>query len=162
MTTFPFLPSNTSLFQFQPTLDGNLYSASVPWNVAGQRYYIALFALDGTRVLTLPLVGSDNADPIESLSWHNGFVDAVTVRPHGYIVGKTIDLTILGCAPVAYNGRVRGWVTGRSSFQYPLAVDPGPAVQFGLADYVVDLTAGYFKDSRLVFRSSNATFEVSP
>ena len=61
MTTFQFTPSSTTPFQFQPTLDGNEYTAIITWNVYGQRWYINLLALDGTRIFTMPVIGSQSA-----------------------------------------------------------------------------------------------------
>ncbi len=59
MTTItPFTPSSTAPFQFQPTLDGSLYTAIVTWCLFGRRYYLNLFTLQGTRVFTMPLIGS--------------------------------------------------------------------------------------------------------
>lgn len=58
-TTFiDFVPSSSAPFQFQATLDGSVYTVTVTWNVFGQRYYVNIFTLDGTRVLTIPLIGS--------------------------------------------------------------------------------------------------------
>ena len=53
-----FVPSASAPFQFQPTLDGAVYTAIVTWNLYGQRYYVNLYTLDGVRVLTIPLIGS--------------------------------------------------------------------------------------------------------
>lgn len=58
MTLYPFLPSATANFQFQPTLDGQVYNIIVNWNLAGQRYYINIYTLQGALVLCLPLIGS--------------------------------------------------------------------------------------------------------
>ena len=59
MTTYTtFTPSATANFQFQPTLDGNTYTAIVTWNVAAQRYYINLYDLSNTRILTIAMVAS--------------------------------------------------------------------------------------------------------
>lgn len=60
MSTFPFIPSTNAPFEFQPTLDGLQYSVFVTWNIFGRRYYINVFQLDGTRILTTPLIGSPN------------------------------------------------------------------------------------------------------
>lgn len=60
MTVFPFLPSATQPFEFQPTLDGIQYTAFVRWNIFGRRYYLELYQLDGTHVLTTALIGSPN------------------------------------------------------------------------------------------------------
>jgi hypothetical protein len=54
----PFLPSAVSAFQFQVTLDSNLYSCVVTWNLAGQRYYINVYTLSGTLVICSAMVGS--------------------------------------------------------------------------------------------------------
>ena len=59
MTTYVnFTPSTNALFQFQATLDGNLYNVVITWSLAGQRYYINVYALDGTLIVAKPLVGS--------------------------------------------------------------------------------------------------------
>ena len=59
MTTFTqFTPPPASLFAFQPTLDGAVYSATVVWNLAGQRWYLQLTDLSGNLIVLLPLIGS--------------------------------------------------------------------------------------------------------
>lgn len=57
-TVTPFTPSSQAPFQFQPELDGSLYTAIVTWNLFGRRYYLNLYTLQGTRVMTVPLIGS--------------------------------------------------------------------------------------------------------
>ena len=58
-TTFiDFTPQANQNFQFQPTLDGAVYTAIVTWNVFGERYYVNLYALDGTLIFCLPMTGS--------------------------------------------------------------------------------------------------------
>lgn len=56
----PFNPAPNANFQFQATLDGNLYTIIVNWNLFGERFYINIFTLVGERVLSLPLIGSPN------------------------------------------------------------------------------------------------------
>lgn len=56
----PFVPSASSNFQFQLTLDGNQYLAVVNWNLFGQRYYVNIYTLAGTLVLCIPMIGSPN------------------------------------------------------------------------------------------------------
>jgi len=59
MTTYiDFTPTATQNFQFQPTLDGNVYTCVVTWNVSGQRYYLSCYTLSGTLVFNQALVGS--------------------------------------------------------------------------------------------------------
>lgn len=57
-TIIPFAPSRLAAFQFSPTLDGETYTAIVTWNLFGQRYYINIYALDGTLIVCFPLIGS--------------------------------------------------------------------------------------------------------
>ena len=59
MTTYiPFAPSSTSNFRFQPTLDGQQYTAIITWNLFGQRYYLNLYTTQNVLVLCVPLIGS--------------------------------------------------------------------------------------------------------
>lgn len=58
MATFPFTPSSTQPFEFQPILDGVQYVALIKWNLFGRRYYLELYQVDGTRVITTAVVGS--------------------------------------------------------------------------------------------------------
>jgi hypothetical protein len=58
MTIFDFIPSQTSNFQFQPTLDGQQYTAIINWNLFGERYYFNLYTLQGDLILCLALIGS--------------------------------------------------------------------------------------------------------
>jgi len=55
---YDFAPSASAPFQFQPTLDGNVYSVVVTWNLFGQRYYINIYDLSQTLIVCLPLIGS--------------------------------------------------------------------------------------------------------
>lgn len=48
-------------FQFQATLDSAVYTGIVKWGLFGQRWYLWLYALDGTRIFTLPMIGSPPA-----------------------------------------------------------------------------------------------------
>ena len=58
MTVYPFTPNQSGPFQFQPTLDGTVYNVIVTWNLFGRRYYINVYALDGTLIVCMPVVGS--------------------------------------------------------------------------------------------------------
>lgn len=161
-TIVAFAPQISSIFGFQATLDGTPYTITVPWNVAGQRWYCGCQQLDGTLVFLLPLIGSPTGIVIEGLSWANGTVTAQTTIPHGYQIGMTIKLAITGCAPDAFNGNALCLITGPDTFSYPLSADPGNATLFGLASYNINIAAGYFTTSTLVFRQSANAFEVEP
>ena len=61
MTTFTFNPSPYAPFQFQPTLDGQVYNVVCTWNAGGQRYYFNIYDLSGNLICSLPIVGSPPA-----------------------------------------------------------------------------------------------------
>ncbi len=157
---FPFVPSPTAQFQFQPTFDGDEYTVTVTWNLFGRRYYINVFTLAGDLIVSLPLIGSTTGFTIESLSWQRGKVEVVTAAPHGYDFAKTLRLTISGVQPNGYNGLVDALITSVLTFTYPLADFPGGVTQpAGVVSYDIDMMAGYFS-STLVFRTNQ--FEVNP
>lgn len=61
MTTIvPFQPNNTQAPPFQTifVLDGQSYTGTATWNVAGQRWYLSLSDQGGTNIWTGALVGS--------------------------------------------------------------------------------------------------------
>jgi hypothetical protein len=161
---FPFTPSSSAIVQFQPTLtdlEGNTdqYTATVTWSLYGVRWYFNLAQLNGTPIVSRPLIATPVARNLQSLTWANSVVTAVTIAPHGWKPLLTIPLTIAGCAPDAYNGAVSAFVTGVSVFQWPLVANPGAANRIGTASYDVNLAGGYFASS-ILFR--NNQFEVSP
>ena len=162
MTTYIFAPTIQTPYSFKPTLDGQSYQAVVTWSLMGKRYYFNLFTLDGERVVTLPLIGSKGGYEIETVSWYHGFVTLTTVNPHGFLVGATSDLVVAGMVPLEYNGSVRAFVTGLDTIQYPLSVDPGDITTYGYVSYDINLVAGYFDTSKIVFRQANNQFEVTP
>lgn len=62
-TTYTFTGNETQAISFSPTLDSTVYSASVKWLLAAQRWYITVTASDGTRMLTRPMIESpDDTD----------------------------------------------------------------------------------------------------
>lgn len=167
MTTFiNFTPSGTTSppFQFDATLDGNQYLVTTTWNLFRRGWYINVFAVDGTLIATKALIASPGGLSIQSLSWDlvRQIVSATTTNPHGFKIGRTIDLTISGCVPTAYNGIFDCLATGQNSFTYPMASDPGAATVFGAATYNLNMLGGYFKASSMIFREASSQFEISP
>ena len=57
-TYVDFVPSNAAPFQFQATLDDVSYNVIVTWNLFGRRYYVNVYALDGTLQIATAMVGS--------------------------------------------------------------------------------------------------------
>lgn len=163
MTTItPYVQRPNVLFTFNPTLDGQIYIATVSWNVFGRRLYLNLYATDGTIIFTLPLIGSPTGVLMQSTSYSNGRINVTTVSRHGYKVGDTIRLTIAGTTPDAYNGTVNALITGPFTFSYPAPAPLGPPSVLGVVNYNVNLAGGYFTTSTLVFREANQNFEVTP
>lgn len=162
MQTFPFITNTQAPFSFQPTLDNQTYTASVTWNLFGQRWYVNLNELTGERVFTLPLLGSPDGSAIETLTWSFGTATAITADPHGYTIGQTVALTVYGCAPDGYNGNVLAFIVDPVTFTYTVAADPGDSTKLGTQIYNINLAAGYFDTSTLVYRVSSQTFEVTP
>ena len=160
-TYIDFVATTQSPFQFQLTLDNQLYTAIITSNLAGKRYYINLYDLSGNLIFCIPLIGSPNPATIETISWANGTVTAVCAAPHEFVVGATVNLTIGGVIPSGYDGAVQAFVVDPLTFQWPLASDPGVETVPGGAFSDISLTAGYFS-STLVFRTSSQQFEVSP
>jgi hypothetical protein len=161
-TFFNFNPQPLVNFQFTPTLDGVSYTAIVPWLLFGQRWYLSLLALNGELIFNRSLIGSPSGVSIEGLSWETGYVNALTSAPHGYQVGQTIELTLSGSLPVAYDGIYECVITGPNTFSYPLASDPGLPSSFGNVNYNVNLAWGYFDTSVMVYRPATQQFEVTP
>lgn len=59
MTTFiDFRPSTGSPFNFQATLDGQIYTVIITWSLFGRRYYINIYTLAGKLVFARSMVGS--------------------------------------------------------------------------------------------------------
>jgi hypothetical protein len=69
MTTFvKFNPSPSSNFQFQATLDGNLYTVICTFNAYGQRYYFTIYDLTQTVILSRPIIGSPDDFDIDLIA----------------------------------------------------------------------------------------------
>ena len=134
----------------------------VTWNLVGQRFYVSLFSPSGIRVCTVPVCGSPDGIAVESAVWSNGFVTVTLTEPHGYLLGATVNLVVSGFTPDAYNGEVSALVTDTDEIEFPLSANPGDAQQLGIINYNIDILAGYFTTSTLVFRSSSQQFEITP
>lgn len=169
MTTYTnFVPSTVQAFQFQATLDGQVYTVILTWNLFGARFYVNVYDPGGDLVCCRALVGSPTGLAIENLSWADGTVTAMTSVPHGYIIGTVVALTIAGCSPDAFNGIVDAAITGPDTFTYDVMTDPGAASAFGTATYNINLVGGLQDingdtfSSTIVYREQSQQFEVSP
>jgi hypothetical protein len=57
-TLYAFTPSATQVFVFQPILDAVPHLCRVPWNLAGQRWYLECYDQSGNLVFNVPRVAS--------------------------------------------------------------------------------------------------------
>lgn len=170
-TIFPFQPP-TAPVTFQPTLDGELYQATVTWNYYSQRFYLTLTDLSGNLIVSRSIVGSSPQQPLSDLSWQNGLVTAVTQNPHGYPIGSLVELTIRDADPSGYNGVFECAILDGLTFTYLVVESPWPALTSasgvevaqatGTYSFDINLVEGYFKTSTLVYRAPLAQFEVTP
>jgi hypothetical protein len=161
MQLVPFVPSSQAPFQFQCTLDGNIYTCTITWSLFGRRYYLNIFDLNQNLVLTEALIGSPDGIAIQGLFWDQGVVTLSTLTTHGFRVGSTTELTISGSAPDAYNAVFQMLATGPQTLSFPLPNDPGVATSLGSVSYNIDLVGIHF-DSTFVFRGTSQNFEISP
>lgn len=74
-----FTPSATQRFQFQATLDGNIYTCAVSWNLVRQGYYLSIYTLGQALVGSIAMVGSPLGYDI-SLAKPFGFVSTLVFR----------------------------------------------------------------------------------
>jgi hypothetical protein len=72
----PFNPSPSANFQFQAELDGDTYNIVCTWSAYGQRYYVNIYDLAGTEVLSRPLVGSPDG---ANISLTAGYFDTTVI-----------------------------------------------------------------------------------
>lgn len=161
MISFPFKPNPSGPFTFQPTLDGRNCSAEVIWSVFGKRWYLRLFDFDGTLLAFTAVVGSSEFQVVEGLAWDQlrGKV-IVTTGEHGLALGTQRVFTIRGASPDAFNGTFLMTVETPTTLSYAKTDDPGSLVKTGVWGREIDLVAGYFTTSRLVYREAAKRFEV--
>lgn len=175
MTTYvDFQPSSTASppFQFQATLDGAQYSIAVTGNIFGQRYYVTVYDLSGSRICSVPMVGS-GAKIQGVLSWADGTATAALTGPHNVPVGAVANVEISDTG-LGYDGAWRALAVDEETFSFQLADDPGQYGVTGNASQDVNLIGNTPKSfdssgnptawfsSSLVYRAGTEQFEVSP
>jgi hypothetical protein len=160
-TTVPFNPQTNTNFQFQATLDGQVYQCIITSNLFGSRYYLNIYDLSGNWIVTTALVGTPLGYDLASLSVSNNIASATTATPHTFTVGSVIPLAIAGNNPSGYNGTFQCNITGKSSFTYTLNQILTAATTLGTVNYNLSLTAGYF-NSTLVYYPDSGNIIISP
>jgi len=164
MTTYiQFVPQPAQAFVFSATLDGIGVTCQVPWNLFGNRWYLSMLDLNGISIAYRALAASPDPLPIKFISWEQDdgvFVE--TIEPHMFEFMSTCNLTLAGVVPDVLNGVWSSFITGPNTFNFKLMTDPGPISSFGQVSNDINLAAGYFSNSTLVFRQSTQMFEITP
>ena len=188
MTTYTFSEKSTTLFTFQPTLDGVVYNASLPWNIFGKRFYVNIRDYNGNLVANIPLIESSSSpnvttkSSIENITWTNGIA---TVTPTAgsqsaslllsELPGTIVNITVSGVLSTKYttstpgfNGSFVATIAGDgSSLTYALPAYPGDVTSLNNASIVeayapVNIIAGYFNTSVMYYFLDQNTLEVLP
>jgi hypothetical protein len=155
------------------TLDGTDYNVTVTWNVSAQRYYINVYGIDGTWIITVPLVSTPPARNV-AIAEYDPFLSIVVVQmvdptlwpvPLSAAgldtpVGTIIDYTLLGFSPTTYNGKFRCETINQTTFSFPMSVDPGPVSILGTVNRMMNMIEPLFNINSLVYR--NSAFEINP
>lgn len=172
-TVIPFLPSNLTAPKFVATFDGFTYNVTVTWNVSAQRYYVNIYAQDGTWIVTTPLVQTPPSRNLSSLQYDPfqgimiaQFVDPslwpVPLSPAGLatVSGTIVDYTLENFDPSLLNTIWRSLHINSLTFSFPIASDPGQIKVFGSVARYMNMIGGIFQTSTLIYR--NGAFEVTP
>ena len=167
MTTYVnFVPSTTGPFQFQATLDGAQYNVSITQNVYGQRYYVNVYDLSGSLIVSRGM-NSSTAKYGGTFTWTDGTVSVALTSPHWIAVGAVANLTASD-TDTGFDGQYQMLATGPSSLSYPLSANPGGSVSGNIAQNI-NFIAGYLNasgtayfSSTLVYRDNTRQFEVTP
>jgi hypothetical protein len=172
-TIIPFLPSNLFAPKFRATFDGNDYEVTITWNISAQRYYVNVYGLDGSWIITVPLIQTPPARAVQSVAY-DGLRQVVIVTmfnptqwpiplsPAGTNtpVGWMIDFTLENFDPPVFNGKWRSLHINDTTFSFTMTSDPGPALILGSVSRLLNMVAGVFGISTLIYR--NGAFEVNP
>ncbi len=159
---YPLTPSNRVAPSVQVTLDGSLYTLTALWMIFGQRYYVQCTDQSNNIIFLLPLVETAPSINVSTASWleATGLVTMQTTTPFPFPIGSVANLTIAGCSPDAYNGYFPCNIQNSTTFTYQMLTDPGNFSSPGNVSLLLNLGAGYFVTSTLVYR--NSQFEVTP
>jgi hypothetical protein len=165
MTTYiHFTPQPLQAFGFAATLDGQEITCQVPWSLFANRWYLSMADANGISIVFRALIGSPDALVIKNIEWDQDdgiFVE--TLQPHMFEFMQTCNLTIAGADPDVLNGIWSCFILSPTTFVIPYPEkSPVPIQSYGQVSCDVNLAAGYFNTSTLVFRQSTQQFEITP
>ena len=158
MTAFQFQPNTTSVYSFQPTLDGQPYHATVTWNTWGQRWWLNIVSLSGTLVVSRAVVSS--ANPVSTpLTTTAGLYTASVIplpAPALLLPRWAVD-SVNVPAGTMLSAVTPSGVVRLSEPASATGTDPNAA--FG---FFVDMLFGLGFGSTMAFYASSQQFVVSP
>jgi hypothetical protein len=161
MQVFPFIPNPIAPFRFQPTLDGNLCTGTVEWNLAGQRWYLHMRDVLGNDLFYVPMISSPDGIPTINLTWDGARQLVVITANHKQRIGQLVVLTLTNVVPTAYNGIWLMYAETSETLTYPQTVSPGgDATTQGLLSHNINLAGGYTTDTTVVYRGSSGNIEI--
>ena len=170
-TVIPFLPSNITTPEFRAKLDGNDYTIRITWNISALRYYINIYAQDGTWIITVPLISTPPARSVANARY-DSFLNSVIVDlvpPDQWPIplpgpitkpGTIIEYTLEGFQPNTYNGKFRCLHINGTEFTFPMPQNPGPLLILGRVSRLLDMVDTVFTRSTMVYRYG--AFEINP
>ena len=156
-TFVDFLPSTTTAFVFQPTLNGTPYIATITWNVFGQRYYITITDLSGNLIVCRAL--SESGPGLQaSLTWASGIAVATCTMNHNVPI-NTVIIARVSQSNSGFDGTWYMLSVTPTALIWQLATNPNEPVPLsGTVSFDLNLVGGY-DIGRLVFHSDTQQFE---
>jgi hypothetical protein len=158
----PFVPSSIMAPSFQALLDGANYNVVLTWNMSAKRYYVNVYDHTGTWIVTTPLVTSPTGEAVNAMTYDTarGAMNVTKATGWWHKPGTMVDYMLMGFDPPSLNGLQRCLTIDTLTFSFPLAQDPGTVVTLGSVNRILNMVAGVFTQSTLIYR--NGCFEVSP
>lgn len=157
-TQVAFTPSTLAAFTFQPTLNGQQYNATVPFNFFGTTYYLQLSDLQNNLILYREIVSSG---PVlqATLAWANNTATATTNVNHNVPVG-TLANVLISETDTVYDGFFQALSTGPTTMTYTLNTDPNQSLSCQL-EFPLNLVQGYLSNCYLFYYDATQSFEYS-
>lgn len=159
-TVVNFVQSTIAPFQFQPTMNGVQYAASILWNVFGERYYLQLTDLLGNPVKFRSVVSS-GPRLLGSFVWADNVAAVNCQVPHNIPVGACANVVMSGTAS-SFDGSVQVLAVSATAVTYALTTNPQQSQPLtGTMSFVVNLVEGA-GIGFMHFFSDSQTYEYGP
>lgn len=154
-----FTPSTQSVFSFQAQIGGSQYTVTVTWNLVGQRYYVTVSDLNGTVIVTRPLISCGPQLPA-AFSWDDsGTATATTTSPHNVPLGSVANI-YASQTESGFDGAYQMLATGPNTLTYPLATDPSQTGPLnGAINFIQNMVSPQIPGGYLLFRYETQQFE---